>query len=151
MISKKLKSSLHFGGDAQFNMTPMIDIVFLLIIFFMLICQFIVQENYRLDVPDDCPNAQITDHSYSGFSLNTWVEGFRLLYPEQVIYIHPDDAAQMDLKSGETAELLCPDFEKVMPVWIDKHQNPGTITVLLPPNSAFEPIITPANIRKNNV
>ena len=35
-----------------FNMTPIIDVVFLLIIFFMLVCQFIVSENFEVTVPD---------------------------------------------------------------------------------------------------
>jgi biopolymer transport protein ExbD len=37
-----------------FNMTPIIDIVFLLIIFFMVICRFIEAENFPVTVPDDC-------------------------------------------------------------------------------------------------
>lgn len=41
-----------FKNDGSTNMTPMIDIVFLLIIFFMLVCQFIVAENFEVDVPD---------------------------------------------------------------------------------------------------
>jgi biopolymer transport protein ExbD len=48
----------HVG---QFNMTSMIDIVFLLIIFFMLICQFIVQENYTIEVPDEITQAYTPD------------------------------------------------------------------------------------------
>ena len=36
------------------------------IIFFMLICQFIVQENYKLVVPDDCVNAIVTEQLDSG-------------------------------------------------------------------------------------
>lgn len=40
------------GGS--FNLTPIIDIVFLLIIFFMLLCQFIVAENFPVNVPDRC-------------------------------------------------------------------------------------------------
>ena len=48
-------------SDPQFNMTSMIDVVFLLIIFFMLICQFIVQENYDLDIPDNVPSAIVPD------------------------------------------------------------------------------------------
>jgi biopolymer transport protein ExbD len=40
----------------------MIDVVFLLIIFFMLICQYIVRENYKLVIPDDCPAALVPDH-----------------------------------------------------------------------------------------
>ncbi len=40
------------------NMTPIIDVVFLLIIFFMLVCQFIVAENFEVDVPDRISSAQ---------------------------------------------------------------------------------------------
>ncbi|MBN1436114.1 MAG: biopolymer transporter ExbD [Sedimentisphaerales bacterium] len=56
---------LTFGpknrDQMQFNMTAMIDVVFLLIIFFMLICQFIVRENYELVLPDDCVSATVPD------------------------------------------------------------------------------------------
>lgn len=45
----------------QFNMTPIIDIVFLLMVFFMLVCQFIVAENFDVNVPDDIASAQ-EDH-----------------------------------------------------------------------------------------
>jgi len=49
-------------------MTPIIDIVFLLIIFFLVVCQFIEAENFPVTVPDDCqfarsdpePGAQVT-------------------------------------------------------------------------------------------
>jgi biopolymer transport protein ExbD len=44
------------GGS--FNLTPIIDIVFLLIIFFMLVCQFIVAENFPVNVPDRCQSAK---------------------------------------------------------------------------------------------
>jgi biopolymer transport protein ExbD len=45
-------------GGGQFNMTPMIDIVFLLVIFFMIVCQFIVAENFQVSVPDDISSGQ---------------------------------------------------------------------------------------------
>jgi biopolymer transport protein ExbD len=35
-------------------MTPVIDIVFLLIIFFLVVCQFIEAENFPVSVPDGC-------------------------------------------------------------------------------------------------
>lgn len=35
-------------------MTPIIDIVFLLILFFLVVCQFIEAENFPVTVPDDC-------------------------------------------------------------------------------------------------
>jgi len=42
----------------RFNMTPIIDIVFLLIIFFLVVCQFIEAENFPVVVPDGCEFAQ---------------------------------------------------------------------------------------------
>ena len=41
-----------------FNITAVIDIVFLLIIFFMIVCQFIVAENFSVNVPDDIASGQ---------------------------------------------------------------------------------------------
>lgn len=41
-----------------FDMTPVIDVVFLLIIFFMLVAQFIVAEQYEVNVPDQIKTAQ---------------------------------------------------------------------------------------------
>jgi biopolymer transport protein ExbD len=39
-------------------MTPVIDIVFLLIVFFLVVCKFIEAENFPVSVPDDCQFAQ---------------------------------------------------------------------------------------------
>ena len=39
-------------------MTPIIDIVFLLIVFFLVVCQFIEAENFPVSVPDNCHFAQ---------------------------------------------------------------------------------------------
>jgi len=43
----------YSDDDGRFNITPVIDIVFLLVIFFMIVCQFIVAENFMVRVPDD--------------------------------------------------------------------------------------------------
>ena len=55
-----LLDRLHFktcrGGGI--NLTPIIDIVFLLIIFFMLVCQFFIAENFEVAVPDKIDSAQ---------------------------------------------------------------------------------------------
>jgi biopolymer transport protein ExbD len=40
--------------EPSFNMTPVIDIVFQLIIFFSLVSRFIGEENFPVDVPDKC-------------------------------------------------------------------------------------------------
>ena len=50
---------LNRGDDlSSFNMTPIIDIVFLLIIFFLVICRFIESENFPVNVPNGCEYAQ---------------------------------------------------------------------------------------------
>lgn len=50
---------LHTADRSEtFNMTPIIDIVFLLIIFFLVVCQFIEAENFPITVPDGCEFAQ---------------------------------------------------------------------------------------------
>jgi len=41
-------------AQTGFNMTPIIDIVFLLIIFFLVVCRFIEAENFPVTVPDGC-------------------------------------------------------------------------------------------------
>ncbi len=45
-------------GTSSFNMTPVIDIVFQLIIFFAVACQFIEAENFPVAVPDKCGFAE---------------------------------------------------------------------------------------------
>ncbi|MBN2456824.1 MAG: biopolymer transporter ExbD [Sedimentisphaerales bacterium] len=42
----------------KFNVTPIIDIVFLLIIFFLIVSRFIEAENFKVNVPDDCKFAE---------------------------------------------------------------------------------------------
>ncbi|MFC1739002.1 ExbD/TolR family protein [Planctomycetota bacterium] len=56
---------MFFSNNSQFrergnpfNMTPVIDIVFLLIVFFMVVCRFIEAENFPVRVPDGCEYAR---------------------------------------------------------------------------------------------
>ena len=54
-----LRAAGQFRESVQsFNVTPIIDIVFLLIIFFLVVCQFIEAENFPVTVPDGCEFAQ---------------------------------------------------------------------------------------------
>jgi len=46
------------NGPASFNLTPVIDIVFLLIIFFCVVSHFIEAENFPVAVPDGCSGAR---------------------------------------------------------------------------------------------
>ena len=56
MFSRTISQSRR--SMQSFNMTPIIDIVFLLIIFFLVVCQFIEAENFPVAVPDGCEFAQ---------------------------------------------------------------------------------------------
>lgn len=47
----------RFLPAEAFDMTPIIDVVFLLIIFFMLVCQFIAAENFEIQVPGQIETA----------------------------------------------------------------------------------------------
>lgn len=53
-------SSIRLSGSkrGRFNITPLIDVCFLLIIFFVLVCRYIVAENFPVAVPDKCRFAQ---------------------------------------------------------------------------------------------
>ncbi|MHC4123972.1 MAG: ExbD/TolR family protein [Planctomycetota bacterium] len=54
---------LYENPARAFNLTPIIDIVFLLIIFFLVVCQFIEAENFPVTVPDNCKfAAEDTEH-----------------------------------------------------------------------------------------
>ena len=50
--------SFERESAVSFNLTPVIDIVFLLIIFFALVLKFIEAENFPVTVPQDCRFAQ---------------------------------------------------------------------------------------------
>ena len=53
--NRKIRGSFE---AESFDMTPIIDVVFLLIIFFMLVCQFIAAEQFQIQVPDQINSAQ---------------------------------------------------------------------------------------------
>lgn len=44
--------------EEPIDLTPVIDVVFLLIIFFMLVCQFMAAEQFKVAVPDEIKTAR---------------------------------------------------------------------------------------------
>ena len=58
MFSSSNSQFRECGNPGSFNMTPVIDIVFLLIVFFMVVCRFIEAENFPVQVPDGCEYAR---------------------------------------------------------------------------------------------
>jgi biopolymer transport protein ExbD len=84
----KLHEPSHAGS---FNLTPVIDIVFLLILFFLVVCQFIEAENFPVNVPDACAFAQNNAEKKSQVTTLTVVKG-----PDEKS-IFAVDAAQIGL------------------------------------------------------
>ncbi len=61
----KITHAKQSRSPVSFNMTPMIDVVFMLIIFFMLVSTFASVENLQMDLPDpdssEAVTAKLTD------------------------------------------------------------------------------------------
>jgi biopolymer transport protein ExbD len=53
-------------GSVGFNMTPMIDVVFLLIIFFMLVSRFISENQFNVSVPDQIQTVSESESDKGG-------------------------------------------------------------------------------------
>jgi len=139
--------------DLQCNITPMIDVVFLLIIFFMLICRFISSENYKLVIPDQCQNALPSeDASSNPLTVSVFpkssMEGNSnavhvasnsdILYavrssivdPGQPLYQQSPDALQEDL-AAEIIHNIRNKPESVVHLRADKDLTYGQVQVLL--------------------
>ncbi len=58
MMMRTRAFSGNSGNEPAFNLTPVIDIVFQLIIFFAVVCKFIEAENFPVAVPTGCGYAQ---------------------------------------------------------------------------------------------
>ncbi len=59
-----------------FNMMPIIDIVLLLIIFFMFVCRYIAAENFAVRVPDEATNALNETESSDFVTVSVWFDDF---------------------------------------------------------------------------
>jgi biopolymer transport protein ExbD len=63
--------SFERESAVSFNLTPVIDIVFLLIIFFALVFKFIEAENFPVTVPENCRYAQSEIDSQAALAMVT--------------------------------------------------------------------------------
>ncbi|MBE0537708.1 MAG: biopolymer transporter ExbD [Phycisphaerae bacterium] len=85
------------SSPAGFNMTPIIDVVFLLIIFFMLVCQFIAAENFEVAVPDKILSAKPSEAE--GEQLTT----VTVMFDENGVVAYAVGAEVLAAADGETA------------------------------------------------
>jgi biopolymer transport protein ExbD len=115
------------AGVSSFNLTPVIDIVFLLIIFFVLACRFIEAENFPVTVPDGCQFAR--DETAPGEQVTTLTVMNR---PQSVTFavgpeeITPHDDADIAALVERLAQLIdarlgnLPPGSRVVTLRIDK-------------------------------
>jgi biopolymer transport protein ExbD len=86
----------HQRKDAGFDLTPVIDVVFLLIIFFMLVCQFGAAEHFEALLPDKIQSADPAQLQLdSTVSVNVVQQDGKIVY-----------AIGSDVLSGGDSELL---------------------------------------------
>ena len=105
-------------------MTPIIDVVFLLIIFFMLVCQFIVAENFDVTVPDEISAAhdqRIADEKPTTVTV-MWQENGQVAYAVGSEHLDSSAKGLADrIAKKINAQLDQPGVnEKVVSVRIDK-------------------------------
>ena len=88
-----------------FNMMPIIDVVFLLIIFFLLVCRFIVAENFEVAVPAQIANAQPPETAAEQTTTVTvmFEPGGNVSYAVGAQKITPTDSTQI---AGAIAEAI---------------------------------------------
>ncbi|MCP4710823.1 MAG: biopolymer transporter ExbD [Planctomycetes bacterium] len=95
---KKNLQSIRRHPAVQFNLTPLIDVVFILITFFMLICRSIGRENYKLELPDDCATAVVSEESGQNAITVSVFESATLNEPDPLVLYAIRDQ-QYDLQS----------------------------------------------------
>jgi len=80
-----MKIPLDTGPESGFDMSPMIDMVFLLLIFFMIASRFSVQQNIELEIPT-AAKAAVPEERHERFTVNVLRDGGICIYgnPEPV-------------------------------------------------------------------
>jgi len=129
MLLRDIGQFRNRAKASSLNMTPVIDIVFQLIIFFVLACRFIEAENFPVTVPDGCQFAR--DETAPGEQVTT-LTVMNMNRPQSVTFavgaeeITPHDDADIAALVERLAELIdarlgdLPPGNRVVTLRIDK-------------------------------
>ncbi|MCX6825983.1 MAG: molybdopterin-dependent oxidoreductase [candidate division Zixibacteria bacterium] len=93
----------------------------------------------------------ISEHTYRGFPLASYVEGLKKLFIEATLEISPEDAKKAGLISGDEVIVTSAKFEKTWPARIMAEQTAGILHVTLPQGEVPGRNPYPVRIRKKNV
>ncbi len=100
-----------------FNMAPVIDIVFLLIIFFLLVCRYIDTDSFQVKVPDCCDFSQIGLNTKQKFTTVTVTEANqKIVYAVGAKIVVAENDEAMVNKLAETID------DKLLTMPINKRQ-----------------------------
>ena len=107
--------------ELSFNITAVIDIVFLLIIFFMVVCQFINTDNFDVAVPDEVTSANESgkdqQHNPTVTVMQT-EDG--IAYAVDAEIIQADNDAIADAIANAIDKRLTQSTERIVSLRIDK-------------------------------
>ena len=94
-------SIIHQRGPArvQASLTPMIDVVFLLVVFFVAVSQIVDQDRVTMDLPAPSPSAahRPAEGSRAVVNVMPGPTGTSLGYQVDGLFFTPDEAGQLDL------------------------------------------------------
>ncbi len=107
------------------NLTPVIDIVFLLIIFFLFVCNFIHTEDLSLNVPESCKSSENLKHdetSYVTLSLTKQENSVKYFVQSVPVKYEPGEILVKELVFNLDEELnTLSDTEKIVNLRIDRN------------------------------
>lgn len=92
-----MKRNLFEQRELNFNITAVIDIVFLLIIFFMVVCQFITSDNFEVAVPDEVTSAnEPVQGKQHNPTVTVMLDDGKIAYAVDAEIIHADGSELSD-------------------------------------------------------
>jgi biopolymer transport protein ExbD len=119
-LNSRFNSSNH-----SFNMTAVIDIVFLLIIFFLVVCQFIEAENFEVSVTDNCRFAEEKEDAQAQMATVTVMKNEEgkidfAVGPDKIAAFNNNEAVTQIAQSIDSYLLPLPSDDKVVVLRIDE-------------------------------
>ena len=113
------------SSNHSFNMTAVIDIVFLLIIFFLVVCQFIEAENFEVSVTDNCVFAEEKADTQTQMATVTVMKNEEgkidfAVGPDKIAPFNNSEAITKIAQSIDSYLLRLPSDDRVVILRIDK-------------------------------
>jgi biopolymer transport protein ExbD len=129
----RLKFQNKSFGAEPFDLTPVIDVVFLLIIFFMLVCQFIAAEQFAVVVPDQIQTAQSQTQQTAPLTVTVLIDEQQqavcAVGSQRLANVEGQDLAK--LISSDVDEAVASSPDKTVRLRCDKRASFGQVKYIL--------------------